>query len=304
VTAVTTWTDWSCTVSVAVPDESDLAAARRVVAGEMAAMDAAASRFRPDSELSAVNGAPGRGHRVSPLLAGAVRTALDAARLTAGMVDPTLGGELVALGYDRDIDDLRRTQRRPVTGEGRVGTRPGRRATWQDVRLADGLLTVPEGVSLDLGATAKALSADRAAAAVGRVTGGPALVSVGGDLAAVGGISWDVLLAETPEEARGEGLRTYDGGLATSSTLARRWTVDGTERHHLVDPRTGRPVDGPWRTVTVAARTCVAANTASTAALVLGAGAVAWLEARALPARLVARDGGVLRVGGWTREAA
>jgi thiamine biosynthesis lipoprotein len=303
-TAVTTWNDWSCTVSVAVPDGSDLAEARRAVASEMAAMDAAASRFRPDSELSAVNRAPGRAHRLSPLLAGAVRTALDAARLTAGMVDPTLGGELVALGYDRDIDDLRRTQRRPVTTEGRVGTRPGRRPTWQDVRLAGRLLTVPEGVSLDLGATAKALTADRAAAAVGRVTGGPALVSVGGDLAAVGGIGWDVLLAETPEEATAEGLRTYDGGLATSSTLARRWTVDGTERHHLVDPRTGRPVDGPWRTVTVAARTCVAANTASTAALVLGADAAAWLEARALPARLVARDGGVLRVGGWTGEAA
>jgi len=303
-TAVTTWTDWSCTVSVAVPDEPDLAVARRAVASEMAVMDAAASRFRADSELAAVNAAPGRAHRISPLLAGAVRTALDAARLTDGMVDPTLGGDLVGLGYDRDIHDLGRTSRRPVgAGHGR-DNRPSTRATWRDVRLAGCRLTVPEGVSLDLGATAKALTADRAAGAVGRVTGGPALVSVGGDLAAVGGIGWDVLLAETPEEVTGESLRTYDGGLATSSTLARRWTVDGTERHHLVDPRTGRPVDGPWRTVSVAARTCVAANTASTAAVVLGAEAAAWLDTRGLPARLVARDGSVLRVGGWTREAA
>jgi thiamine biosynthesis lipoprotein len=303
-TAVTTWTDWSCTVSVAVPDESDRATARRVVVSEMAAMDAGVSRFRPDSELSAVNRAPGRAHRVSPLLAAAVRTALDAARLTDGLVDPTLGGDLVALGYDRDIDEIRGTSHRPVGADARRGTRPGTRPTWRDVRLDGCRLTVPRGVSLDLGATAKALTADRAAAAVRRATGGPALVSVGGDLAAVGGIGWDVLLAETPEEPSGESLRTYDGGLATSSTLARRWTVDGTERHHLVDPRTGRPVDGPWRTVTVAARSCVAANTASTAAVVLGARAPGWLETRGLPARLVAEDGSVLRVAGWARGAA
>ena len=230
-TAVTTWNDWSCTVSVAVPDESHLATARRVVAGEMAAMDAAASRFRPDSELSAVNRAPGRAHRVSARLAGAVRTALDAARLTDGLVDPTVRGDLVALGYDRDIDELRRTSRRPVGAGGGRGTRPGTRPAWRDVRLDGCRLTVPRGVSIDLGATAKALTADRAAAAVRRATGGPALVSVGGDLAAVGGIGWDVLLAETPEQVTAESLRTYDGGLATSSTLARRWTLDGTERH-------------------------------------------------------------------------
>ena len=302
-TAVTTWTAWSCTVSVAVPDPQHLSEARRAVISELAAMDAAASRFRPDSELSAVNRAAGRAHLVSPLLALAVRTALDAARLTDGLVDPTLGTDLVALGYDRDIDEVR-TSRGPVPADRRPVTRPAERPTWRDVQLAGRLLTVPPGLSLDLGATAKALTADRAAAAVRRTTGGPALVSIGGDLAAVGGIGWDVLLTETPEEVTGESLRTYDGGLATSSTLARRWTADGTERHHLLDPRTGRPVDGPWRTVTVAARTCAAANTASTAAVVLGAEAPAWLESRGLPARLVALDGTVLRVAGWSREAA
>ena len=303
-TAVTTWTDWSCTVSVSVPDPRQLAAARRVVVSEMAAMDAAASRFRPDSELSAVNRATGLEHRVSPLLADAVRTALDAARLTDGLVDPTLGTDLAALGYDRDIEDVRRTSRRPVTAHRSQDGRPGTRPTWRDVRLTGCRLTVPAGISLDLGATAKALTADRAATAVRRVTGGPALVSVGGDLAAVGGAGWDVLLTETPEQMTGEDLRTYDGGLATSSTLARRWTLDGTDRHHLLDPRTGKPADGPWRTVTVAAGTCAAANTASTAAVVLGLEAPAWLESRGLPARLVAQDGRVLRVGGWTREAA
>ena len=302
-TATTSWTAWSCRVSVAVPDRRHLPEARRAVTSEMAAMDAAASRFRPDSELSAVNHAPGRAHLVSPLLAGAVRTALDAARLTDGLVDPTLGQDLVALGYDRDIDDVRTSHPPAPAGRGRA-TRPGERPTWRHVRLAARSLTVPEGASLDLGATAKALTADRAAAAVSRATGGPALVSIGGDVAAVGGIGWDVQLTETPEAASGESLRTYDGGLATSSTLARRWTMDGSEHHHLLDPRTGRPTDGPWRTVTVAARSCAAADTASTAAVVLGAEAPAWLESRGLPARLVSQDGAVLRVAGWTREAA
>ena len=149
-TAVTTWTDWSCTVTVAVPDARHLGTARRAVRTELAAMDAAASRFRADSELSRVNRAPGREHRVSPLLAGAVRTALEAARLTGGLVDPTLGGDLVALGYDRDIDDLRCPAHRPFTVRPSWGTRPRGRATWRHVRLVGRALTVPEGARLDL----------------------------------------------------------------------------------------------------------------------------------------------------------
>jgi thiamine biosynthesis lipoprotein len=300
-TAVSSWLAWSCTVSVAVPAGRHLAAAARVVEGHLAAMDRAASRFRTDSELTAVNRFPGRAHRVSPLLATAVRTALEAARLTGGLVDPTLGRDLAALGYDRDIGDVRRG---PVRSADREGTPPTRRATWHDVQLDGNRLTVPPGLALDLGATAKALTADLAVAAVGRETGGPALVSVGGDLAAVGGVGWDVVLCETPDEAPGESLRTYDGGLATSSTLARRWTADGATRHHLLDPRTRLPAGGPWRTVTVAADSCVAANTASTAAVVLGAQAPGWLADHSLPARLVGNDGCVVRVGGWTRDAA
>jgi thiamine biosynthesis lipoprotein len=79
--------------------------------------------------------------------------------------------------------------------------------------------------------------------------------------------------------------------VATSSTIVRPG--------HIIDPATGEPVESPWRTVTVAARSCVAANTASTAAIVLGDDAPRWLAARGLPARLVALDGGVVRVGGW-----
>jgi thiamine biosynthesis lipoprotein len=87
--------------------------------------------------------------------------------------------------------------------------------------------------------------------------------------------------------------------MATSSTLARRWRRGHASVHHLLDPRTGLPADETWRTASVCAATCVDANAASTAAIVLGALAPAWLWERDLAARLVASDGRVMRVAGW-----
>jgi thiamine biosynthesis lipoprotein len=296
-TATTMWTAWSCSVHLCVGEPHALGEARRVVEAELAAMDAAASRFRPDSELSRVNAEPGRPHPVSPLLHEAVAVALAAARATDGLVDPTLGHQLVAHGYDRDITAVRRhTTRAPV---------PRRDRSWRDVVLDGSLLTVPAGLALDLGATAKALTADRAAHRAAARTGVPVLLAIGGDLAVAGDREpWTVLVTERPGDDRGQRITTYDGGLATSTILARRWVADGAPRHHLLDPRTGFPVDGPWRTATVAAGSCVAANTASTAALVLGAAAGPWLLARRLPARLVDRDGGVRAFAGWPAETA
>jgi thiamine biosynthesis lipoprotein len=93
-----------------------------------------------------------------------------------------------------------------------------------------------------------------------------------------------------------------DGGLATSGITARRWSRGDRHLHHLIDPNTGAPAAGPWRTVTVAAGSCVDANIASTAAIVLGHDAPGWLLARGLPARLVDRAGGVHRCGAWPEE--
>ena len=79
----------------------------------------------------------------------------------------------------------------------------------------------------------------------------------------------------------------------------RRWVRGSRTLHHLIDPRTGGPVDSPWRTASVAAATCVLANTAATAAIVMGPAAIPWLEDAGLPARLVGQDGELVRVGGW-----
>jgi FAD:protein FMN transferase len=288
---------WGSTATVAVIDPDALALARAVLVAELAAVDAACSRFRPDSEISLVHAARGRSVPVGPLLATAVSAALDTAALTDGLVDPTVGDAVAALGYDRDfvaIADDAAPSPAPVPAPGwwRVG--------W-DARRRE--LLVPRGVTLDLGATAKALAADRIAALVADATGGGALVSLGGDLAVAGPVpdgGWRVGVADDHTDPEpGETISITGGGLATSGTVRRRWRRGGRVVHHIVDPRTGDVAAPCWRTATVAAAACLDANTASTAAVVLGADAPAWLVRHGLPARLVSDGGAVTRVGGW-----
>jgi thiamine biosynthesis lipoprotein len=94
----------------------------------------------------------------------------------------------------------------------------------------------------------------------------------------------------------------HEGGLATSSTTVRRREQDGNAAHHVIDPATGRPAEAHFRTVSVAAASCLDANIASTAAIIRGSGAVAWLAANGLPGRLVRTSGTVRHVGGWPAD--
>jgi thiamine biosynthesis lipoprotein ApbE len=283
---------------VTAPDRLDVA--RDAMDEVLRRIDEACSRFRADSEITALNAAAGKVVRVSPLLAEAMEVALRAARVTGGAVDPTVGTALRVTGYDRDYDAL------PAVGEPiRLVARPV--PGWRTVRLdrLAGTAWLPEGVELDLGATAKAFAADLAAIRAARAAEAGVLVSLGGDISVSGAPpegGWRIQVGEDSSAALSEteeAIAIQQGGLATSSTTVRRWRRGTAELHHLIDPESGLPVDGPWRTVTVAAASCVDANTATTAAIVLGDGAVGWLQAMALPARLVDRDGGVLRVAGW-----
>jgi thiamine biosynthesis lipoprotein len=164
---------------------------------------------------------------------------------------------------------------------------------------------VPSGVRLDLGATAKALAADRAAERAAEEAGCGVLVSLGGDVATAGNApdgGWSVRIADwhaAEPSGDDEIVRIDGGGLATSSTTVRRWSRGSEQLHHLLDPATGRPADVVWRTVSVAAASCVDANIATTAAIIRGERSPAWLASLGLPARLVALDGTVVRVGGW-----
>lgn len=285
------------------------ASLRRAVSAvdrELLTLDLAVSRFRPDSELSRIVEGGGCQADVSAALAEAVGIALAAARWTGGLVDPTVGNALVELGYDRDFAQL--SSLRWAGGPPEPAAVPG----WRSVRLTGSLLRLPAGVRLDLGATGKGLGADRAASAALRAAvAGGVLVSLGGDMAVAGQApqaGWPVLVAdEHDQSARSSSrrssptqvVRLCGGGLATSSTTCRQWRRAGHVLHHIVDPRTGLPATGPWRTASVAAATGAEANAAATAAIISGTDAADWLARQGLPARLVSRDGTVLRLCGW-----
>lgn len=288
------------TAELLVTDADRLAPAERELRAELRAIDEACSRFDGTSEISRLRAHAGAAAPVSPLLAEALRVALRAAELTDGLVDPTVGHAVARLGYDRDFDLLDRDDPTPVTP---VGAAPG----WWRVRLdaVRGEVVVPRGVELDLGATAKALAADRAATRAAEAAGCGVLVSLGGDIAVAGQApsdGWRITVGDDharTDPDRDPVVTISSGGLATSSTTRRRWLRGGRPVHHIVDPRTGDVPEPVWRTVSVAAGSCVDANTATTAAIVLGRAAPGWLAGHRLPARLVAEDGAVTTVAGW-----
>ncbi|MEA2674454.1 MAG: FAD:protein transferase [Chloroflexota bacterium] len=294
----------------------DLDRARAAVERVLGVVDETYSRFRPDSELMELNRRAGETVALSPLLARAIGAAIRAAQLTDGLCDPTIGQALLRIGYDDDFG--------AVAGSGapielRVERAPG----WRTLRFdaAARTLRAPEGVSIDLGSTGKALAADLAAEAAvaamdgGHGAGGGALVSLGGDLAIAGAVpsdGWQVRIADDsslPPDADVPGqpaevVTVRAGALATSSTMVRQWRRGRVTVHHLIDPRTGLPARSPWRTVSVAAATCVDANAAATAALIRGDDGPAWLERLGLASRFVRASGSIVRAAQWPEAAA
>ena len=303
--AVASFDALGTTAVLAVAHADALSDAHAILAAELDAVDRACSRFRDDSELVALHRAGGRSVAASPLLCEAIEVGLAAAHTTNGLVDPALGRTLRLAGYDRTFVVVARREGsafapRFVPSDG----------AWREIEVdrEAGRVRVPDGIELDLGATAKALAADRAARRILEETGSGALVSLGGDIAVAGEAprgGWPVRIADdhaAPLDGDGPVVALSTGGLATSSVAARRWETASGELHHIVDPRTGRPAVPVWRTVSVAARSCVDANVASTAAVVLGAESPDWLEQRGLPSRLVRPSGDVLYVGGWPED--
>jgi thiamine biosynthesis lipoprotein len=284
-----------------------LGPAREALEAVIAAADRSYSRFRPDSELARVNAARGRALEVGQLFGAALEAGLRGARVTQGLVDPTVGRLLRLAGYDADFAQVaRRRTSAPATFESVAG--------WLVIEwdAQQRRVRVPAGVELDFGATGKALLVDLGAHAALAVLppGAGVLVSVGGDIAVAGTAparGWRVRMAEdsrAPWVGAGEVAVVHEGAMATSSTTIRRWRAGHATLHHLIDPRTGRPAAAPWRTVSVAAATCVDANICSTAAVLLGRAAPRWLDEQGVPARLVGRAGDVTYVGGWAQMAA
>jgi thiamine biosynthesis lipoprotein len=282
------WAVWSTTAEVTVTDREALDEAVTLVRAHLAEVDDAVNRFRDDSEIRNPSG------ELSPLFLRHLDAALDAARATDGIIDPTVGGILGDLGYDRDITLI---HDRDVPVKAVVRRVPH----WRKVRRVGRRLELPAGTELDFGATSKALAADDAAALVAERLGVGVLVGIGGDIATVGGgpvegwrIRVDAGVGDTHDIQLPSGA-----AIATSSTIRRTWTQAGADRHHLIDPRTCAPAVTPWAAVTVAADTCVRANIATTASIILGRAGLDWLHDHGHPARLVAAAGNVVTIAGW-----
>lgn len=238
------------------------------------------SRFVPDSELNRVNTCREDTVVVSQAFARALGSALDAAAATRGLVDPTVGGALLAAGYDRDFAELAPDPR--PAGQGTPGL-------VRQVRLAGRIVSRPAGLLLDLNGVVKSLTVDDAAA----LLTGPGFVSAGGDLAVRG---------EHPVGLPGGGSATVrSGGLATSGTTTRSWLRAGVRQHHLIDPRTGRPSTACWAEATASGATCLVADVAAKAAFLLDGDGPAWLDAHSIPGRFVRDDGRIVVNDAWRR---
>ena len=289
----------TATVVVEDPDAADQALA--LLAADMAALDAACSRFRPDSELRQLErDGQGRPTVVSPLLFDALQAACDVAAATAGIVDPTIGSALVELGYDRDFASLQD----PGSGSGPA---PSPAPGWWQLGFdrSAGTVLVPVGIHVDLGSTGKAFGADRAAARIAAALDCGVLVNLGGDVAVAGPAphgGWGVGIASSSAAAPWEAdevVALWSGGLASSGTTARTWERGGRRVHHIIDPWTGEVAPSTWALTSVLATTCLEANGWSTAAVVWGDDAPGNLAAHGVSARLVAADGTVVLVGEW-----
>jgi FAD:protein FMN transferase len=287
------------TNTVVVDDRSALPAAMSMVETQIREIEQVCSRFRPESELSRLNAAAGLGaFALSPLLEEAIVAGVQTAEMTGGLVDLTVGRCIEEAGYTVTFRDM------PQDGPS-LQLCVQRVLGWRalDYDPVAHTLSVPAGVAIDLGASGKAWAADRAAAAVADGLAVSVAVDCGGDLAMRGPVpdgGWPIRVCAKVDDAEGQHITVYDGGLATSGTTVRRWRRGGVDLHHIIDPFTGLPAQTPWVMVSVAAATCVEANAAATAALIMGETASRWLDDLALPARLVDAGGAVHFAGGWS----
>ena len=291
------WQSLGTYVQLSVSDEDKLGAAVRRARDLLSAVDWTCSRFRGDSELNRVNAGAGTWVRVDPLLVAATVAAVEAAEHTDGIVHPLLGKVIVGLGYDRTFAELQPGR----TAGARIEPPP--LGAWRSIEWEAGAIRIPAGTALDLGATAKAWAGDVISRTIAEEEHSNVVLSLGGDVAIATGARrrtwWPIAIREHPEGEASAEVALAEGGLATSSTRLRRWTVAGASHHHLVDPRTGASAQTCWRTVSATGPSATAANIATTAAVVLGDDAVRWLTEREVAARLVSEDGTVTLTSGW-----
>lgn len=288
------------TTIVLVTREEVTAAAYRVARDLFAEWEQTLSRFRAESELSRLNMAAGFRRAVSPLLLKTLVAALDAARATRGVYDPTVQQRMVEIGYDRSFDEL--APQLPPS----VYVQPAATGGWRQIEVDESrhMVRLPAGVGLDFGGIGKGLAVDAALDALEQRGLTPALLNAGGDLAArglpTGAANWAITVPGK-DEAWVIGLE--HGAIATSGVGRRRWMQGERARHHLIDPRTGEPADSGMWSVTAMAANCARAEVAAKTALILGPREGArFIEEIHLGALMIPENGEWRVAGTWPRD--
>lgn len=259
------------------------------------------SRFRPDSVVSRINRAEGRPLMVDEETFDLLTTAVGAWHGTGHRFDPTVLDALVQSGYDRTFDQI---------GAGpspAPGPAPRPAPGCDGIALEPELsrVTLPAGVHLDLGGIGKGRTADLVATELVGQGARSTLVNLGGDLRIAGalpaGNAFSIAIEDPADLSRpATAVRLGVGALATSSRARRRWSVGGEERHHLIDPATGRAAEAGVDAVTVIAGDATRAEVLAKAALIAGLDAGTDLLTDAdVPALLIAENGSRRRLGGF-----
>ncbi|MEZ5381694.1 MAG: FAD:protein FMN transferase [Microthrixaceae bacterium] len=265
----------------------------------LAELEALWSRFAPGSDIDRLNRAAGAPVPVSSPTVTLLRTMVEASQRTEGRYDPTVLPALMDAGYRASIDDAGRvTQLAPGPHRSCVGV------SGVEVDAETGSVTLPPGVAIDPGGIGKGLAADLVAEQLVLDGAAGALVSIGGDLATAGSAphahGWEVEVENPHDPVRALAhLGLPCGGVATSSTVSRRWIRDGTTTHHVIDPQTGAPSATDLATVTVVAPRAWLAEAHATGALLGGSGQVlAYARSHNLEALAVDHDGRRFVTGG------
>jgi thiamine biosynthesis lipoprotein len=239
--------------------------------------DLALSRFKPESELCALNADPREAVPASPLLRRAVRAGLEAAERSGGLVDPTLVGEIESAGYVSSRAGVAGASLPEALAQAppRRSARPDPRRRWREFVVDDEaeLIRRPPGLRFDTGGTGKGLAADLVAESLRGYR--RFVVDCGGDIR-IGGAGalvdpYPVHVEHPLSGDRGLVLRLGSGGVATSGLNVRIWRgEDGSFAHHLIDPAGGDPAWTGLIGATALGDTALEAETLSKAALLSG----------------------------------
>lgn len=250
----------------------------RAVEEEFERLEAILSRFRPNSDLSRLNRA---GQIIAPPdLERVIELALNARERTFGRFDPTIYNALYQAGYDRTFEEV------SLDGpnNNKEVARCGGRIT---INPPTGLIEIEEGFQIDLGGIGKGYAVDRAIEIL--AVRGSCLVNAGGDLAVRGDLAWPIGVEGGPT------LELTCGAIATSGRDLRHWRRGGEERHHLIDPKTGRPAKSDLLRITVVASSATEADILAKTLFIAGEKEA---TAAGTPAVLITADGRTLLVGG------